>query len=77
MLINLREHLRSVHRRSCSKGRILGLSYCERFLIGKIVFKRPFSSVSCLCMGKWELAEMGISILVVLVVTLKADVFFL
>lgn len=69
--------MRSVHRKSCSKGRILSLSCCGHFLIGKIDFKRPFPSVSCLCIGKWELAEMGISILVVLVVTLKADVFFL
>lgn len=73
----LREHLASVRRKSCSKERMPGLSFCGSFLIGRIVFKTPFPSVSCLCVGKWELAEMEISILMVLVITLKADVFYL
>ena len=77
MLINLRDHLKSALRKSCSKERIPGLSFCGSFLIGKIVFKTPLPSVSCLCVGKWELAEMEISILVVLVITLKADVLYL
>lgn len=75
MLVNSREHLKSLHRKSCSTERIPGMTSCGSFLIGKIVFKTPFSSVSFLCVGKWKLAEMEISILVVLVITLKADVF--
>lgn len=77
MLVNSREHLKFVHRKSRSKERIPGLSFCGSFLIAKIVFRTLFPSVSCLCMGKWELAEMEIFILVVLVITLKADVFYL
>lgn len=77
MLVNLREHLKSVHKKSCSEERISGLSFCGGFLIGNIVFQTLFPSVSYLCVDKRELAEMDISILVVLVIALKADVFYL
>ena len=77
MLVNSRERWNAVHRKSCSKEIIPTLSFCGSFLMGKIVFKTPFPSFSCLRVGKRELAEMEISVLMVLVIALKADVFYL
>lgn len=77
VLVNLRKHLRSVREvlhegRSCCGFK--DLSFRGWCLVGKSL-QNTVHSVCDLCVGRWELTEMETSILMVLVITLKATVF--